>query len=291
MYSGCTHWRQCGSTLCSPGPVLLWSCSAVATTVVGRITLGRRHGASLLAISLSPVMASSASTSTSLADELTGRLSHHIDLVAASITSTAAASSPGETEAQGTGEQEEDGHLAGSSQSDSDGTDDAEAEAAASLAALSASLSRVRHRNHSGHGGGHSGHGGWERAKRLTDEALREQTGIKRRTLPSAIVSSSSSSPSIQVEQLQWILNAHLTASAWGAVLQQLLDEADRVKHEEDYWQSVEGEDSSGLMFLVQSGSRLRKEAASVLRHVDHPAQPCQSEQPTPCAFSISASI
>ena len=209
-------------------------------------------------------MASSATTSTSLADELTSRLSHHIDLVAASITSTAASGSPGGSkEAENAGEQEEeDSQFASSSHSDAESTDGAES--AASLAALSASLSRVRHRNHSGHGG-HGRHGGWERAKRLTDEALRQQTGIKSRTQSLAMVSSSSSSssssPATQVEQLQWILNAHLTAAAWGAVLQQLLDEADHVKHEEEYWQSVEGEDSSGLMFLVQSGSPLNRYA------------------------------
>lgn len=207
-------------------------------------------------------MASSiSSTTTSLADELTSRLSHHIDLVAASITSTAASSSGAETDNEGEAETVEQQQENGDDIADASSMDIAEN--AATLAALSVSLSKVRHRNHSGHGG-HGDHGGWERAKRLTDEALREQTGIKRRTLPSTLAASQShrqsplASRSTQVEQLQWILNAHIAASAWGAVLQQLLDEADRVKHEEDYWQSVEGEDSSGLMFLVQSESGSR---------------------------------
>ena len=56
-----------------------------------------------------------------------------------------------------------------------------------------------------------------------------------------------------QATQMQWLLNSHLAVSAWASVLSSLIEQAQRVQNEEEYWQGIEGEDASGLMYLIQS--------------------------------------
>ena len=163
----------------------------------------------------------------SLADDLTARLARQIDLIAASLDDGEGSSSceGGDGDAQGEVEEVEE-------QSSSE----SQSSANSSLAFLSSALSRVRH----------SAPSSSSSAKDLTaqvDAALAHQTELQNGLLAA----------NTQTQQVQWILNAHLTVATWGAVLRELMLQAEKVRDEENYWQSIEGEDSSSLMYIVQS--------------------------------------
>lgn len=164
----------------------------------------------------------------SLADDLTARLARQIDFIAASLDDGdgSISSEGGDGDAQGGVVEEVDEQPQSESQSS----------VISSLAFLSSALSRVRH----------SAPSSTSSAKDLTaqvDAALAHQTELQNGLLAA----------NTQTQQVQWILNAHLTVATWGAVLRELMLQAEKVRDEENYWQSIEGEDSSSLIYIVQS--------------------------------------
>jgi hypothetical protein len=169
-------------------------------------------------------------SASSLADDLTARLARQIDLIAASFEDGNGGDVSEDGDEDGLQEEEE---AEGSQSQPSD----------SSLVFLSSALSRVRHSAPSS---------SLDDLTSQVDAALAHQTELAN-GLFIAKKSSASDGKNTQIQQVQWILNAHLTIAAWGAVLRQLMLQAEKVRDEENYWQSIEGEDSSSLLYIIQS--------------------------------------
>lgn len=175
---------------------------------------------------------------TSLASELSQRLSHELDQYAATLS----VSQLGGAETPSFESPENDEARPPEAASD-DGV----------VVRLSSALSKIRHQH-----GNSSG---------LSLEAVKSQakaaSSIQARISKGDIQATASNrAQAEQADQLQWILNSHIAIATWGAVFTSLLDQAEKVKEEEAYWQSVEGEDASGAMYLVQSVSLMLSSAA-----------------------------
>ena len=167
------------------------------------------------------------SGSSNLASELTTRLSHQVDSYAASFAE------PPRNSGNVSPEEELDTF-------DSEGTSTSrtkqEEDHIKSLSLLSSALSKVR--------GSHGSVSAvaLDKVKTQVDETLHSHS------------SNSRYNKNYQRNQLEWLLSSHLAVSAWGSILNRLMEQAQQVRDEEEYWQGVEGEDASGLMYLIQSG-------------------------------------
>lgn len=211
------------------------------------------------------------SSSNTLAGELAVRLSRQIDLIAASASASGSGSGSSSLVKRGSDggddndvdeDEEEDyeevdaeGRVpsAGSNDSNSDSVSTTSEEAAISLQSnpsmlsLQASLARIRSSLMPG---------SYSKLKESIEQAWKSEMELQHaQTIVSAASTSSSSDVSDSVaDNLVWTVNAHLTASSYCAVLESLLNDAEKVKQEELYWQSIESRDRYSTMYLVQSG-------------------------------------
>lgn len=209
--------------------------------------------------------------STTLASELAAKLSRQIDLIAASASTSASSGHAGlsngdddrddnddddeeeeDYEAVNAEEKREqdDGSVPPSSSSSSSGEDAASSSSLAtnpSMLSLQASLARLRSSPMPS---------SYSKLKESIEQAWRSemelshtQTGI----VAAASTPGTSSAPDGAADNLVWTVNAHLTASTYCAVLESLLSNAEKVKQEELYWESIESRDRYSVMYLVQS--------------------------------------
>lgn len=197
---------------------------------------------------------SSSSGSSSLAQDLSTRLSHQIDLVVASFSGPDSGSSAASTSVD---EGEDYSNSVGDDTGDGDGVkiqQQQQEQQSEGVLAFQSTLSKLR-----GSGTSLS----LSKLKNHIDEvtriekdlaAAREKHGATRSSLKVTRAEERAAESAASQEQLVWLLNTHLAVRCWGATLQQLMEQAEAVKAEETYWQSVEGEDASGLLYLVQSG-------------------------------------
>lgn len=208
--------------------------------------------------------------SSTLGEELATRLSRQIDLIAASsVVDGAKRGSPREEEGNDDDgdEDEEDYEQVNEDDGEDDGSvpaystssdtsnsaDDAATaslEANPSMLALQASLARVR---------SNPMPASYSKLKDSIEQAWESEMELQHaQTIVSAAATSTSSSvtsrlPDSIADNLVWTVNAHLTASSYCAVLESLLNHAEKVKQEEMYWQSIESRDRYSTMYLVQS--------------------------------------
>lgn len=190
-------------------------------------------------------------SASSLADDLTARLARQIDLIAASLDDGGSRS---DTEDGGYSPQEAD-----STREYADGRPDS-SQSSSSLTFLSSALSRIRHTPSSS----------LSQLTSQVDAALEHQTELANGLF-------AAKNENVQLQQVQWILNAHLTVRAWGAVLRQLMDQAEKIRDEEDYWQSVASEDSRSLLYIVQSTYTLGSGSSYGLCRPDSPLPPAEN--------------
>jgi hypothetical protein len=215
-----------------------------------------------------------------LAGELASKLSKQIDLIAASSvnTTTTSRSNHDDDDDNDDDNQEEDYEdlvntggndddspaLASASSSEDDDADadstgtSATDEAAISLASnpamlnLQSALSKLR---------SNPMPTSYNKLRESVESAWRSEMELHQaQTVFTATKTSATSKtqPSSMADNLIWTVNAHLTVSSYCAVLENLLDQAEKVKQEELYWQSIEGRDRYSSMYLVQSGFRFR---------------------------------
>lgn len=192
-------------------------------------------------------------SASSLADDLTARLARQIDLLAASLDDAGSRS-------EGSQAEEEE---------DADKLKQASSSSSSSLAFLSAALSRVRHTPSSS----------LSQLTAQVDAALQHQTELQNGLFVAK-------NENAQIGQIQWILNAHLTVAAWGAVLRQLMDQAEKVRDEENYWLNIEGEDASSILYIIQSEFRCNSEHHAqelIVQWKHHQLSQCGSQMPLEC--------
>lgn len=196
--------------------------------------------------------------SSTLAGELAARLSQQIDLVAASSLSSS--SSNPESKSDGGDNDDVDGDSEGEEAKqdtleDNDSTSTTSEDAAAAslesspcMLSLQASLARLR---------SNPMPSSYSKLQDSIDQAWKAEMELHHaQTIVSAASSSSSKElPESIADNLVWTVNAHLTASSYCAVLENLLNQAEKVKQEELYWESVESRDRHSAMYLVQSKS------------------------------------
>jgi hypothetical protein len=199
---------------------------------------------------------------TSLASELSQRLSHELDQYAASLS----VSQLEETESPSVEISENDEGRSSGAASD-DGV----------VVRLSSALSKIRHQH------GNSSGLSLKAVKSQAEAASSIQARIPQGDVQAA---TGNRAQTEQADQLQWILNSHIAIATWAAVFTSLMDQAEKVKEEEAYWQSVEGEDASGAMYLVQSECWQRF-CLAVLADLAYTCRsfPQQSSKRTSCAF------